>query len=202
MIILEAITLEAILEDPKRGPPGNTPVRIWSGEHQAWWGPDGRSYFTEKGSAGIYSMSEAWRHTKHCCPKKKIQFEIVPSQEPKMSTEPDNKKKPDDSADMTNRQLDATVGALVGIAEALTSLAKTAHRGSGDTQAIALAMAPLDGKSVAEAIVVAGKEIGGSLESVAQALQAIAKSNQSIKAKLDTVVVKLDTIAGNQGNPG
>ena len=52
-------------------------VRIWSGEHHAWWGPDGRGYFTDIESAGIYGPQHAWAITHHCCPKKKIVFHNV-----------------------------------------------------------------------------------------------------------------------------
>ena len=52
-------------------------VRIWSGEHRAWWGPDSRGYLTDIRFAGIYTIQEAWQTTKHCCPKKKISFHSV-----------------------------------------------------------------------------------------------------------------------------
>lgn len=32
---------------------------IWSMEHEAWWGPNHREYFTLKSSAGRYTFDEA-----------------------------------------------------------------------------------------------------------------------------------------------
>jgi len=33
--------------------------RIWSVEHQAWWGPNNKGYVSAWGSAGLYSDSES-----------------------------------------------------------------------------------------------------------------------------------------------
>lgn len=52
-------------------------VRIWSGEHQAWWGPDRRSYTTVLSEAGIYSFEDAWNACFLACPKKEIEFVTV-----------------------------------------------------------------------------------------------------------------------------
>ena len=52
----------------------NSQVRIWSGEHEAYWGENSRGY-TEQGlKAGVYSFEEAYAITKHCCDKKKIMY--------------------------------------------------------------------------------------------------------------------------------
>jgi hypothetical protein len=67
------LTLEAARTDPARKLALDK-VRIWSDEHRAWWGPEGRGYFTELTAAGVYDIEEAYRLTQHCCSKKKIQF--------------------------------------------------------------------------------------------------------------------------------
>lgn len=55
----------------------NSNVRIYSNEHNAYWGPNYCGY-TQKGSeAGIYKIEDAYRKTSHCGPKKQIMFEIV-----------------------------------------------------------------------------------------------------------------------------
>ena len=56
-------------------------VRIWSGEHQAWWGKDGKGYYSEIASAGIYTIKDAYATTSHCCKKKKIEFHSVDKEE-------------------------------------------------------------------------------------------------------------------------
>jgi len=51
-------------------------VRIWSGEHMAYWGPRNSGYFDLAG-AGFYDGDDAYLTTKHCGPEKKIEFDIV-----------------------------------------------------------------------------------------------------------------------------
>lgn len=34
-------------------------VKIWSFEHDAWWGPDSRGYYIDEESAGLYERKEA-----------------------------------------------------------------------------------------------------------------------------------------------
>lgn len=52
-------------------------VRIWSGEHGAYWRPNGAGYVSEQAGAGIYRFEEAYRSTRHCGPEKRIAFEFV-----------------------------------------------------------------------------------------------------------------------------
>src|ERR1700733_2994021 len=51
------------------------PVLIWSGEHRAWWGPHRSGYFTDKQSAGRYSLQEAILATRHDGPERQIRIE-------------------------------------------------------------------------------------------------------------------------------
>lgn len=50
-------------------------VRIWSGEHMAWWGPDSKGYAGDIRHAGVYIMDDAWATSSHCCKKKKIVYQ-------------------------------------------------------------------------------------------------------------------------------
>lgn len=52
-------------------------VRIWSGEHRAYWGPNSGGYHTDGLKAGIYDIDDAWDRVKHCGPEKKISFRLV-----------------------------------------------------------------------------------------------------------------------------
>ena len=52
-------------------------VRIWSGEHRAWWRPGGCGYTTLIENAGIYSFEDAWRASAHCCQTKQIYYVAV-----------------------------------------------------------------------------------------------------------------------------
>jgi hypothetical protein len=52
-------------------------VRIWSGEHTAYWRSEGRGYTLDPVEAGCYSFREAFERTKHCGPEKRIAFELV-----------------------------------------------------------------------------------------------------------------------------
>jgi hypothetical protein len=49
-------------------------VLIWSGEHQAWWKPNGNGYTDDRDSAGRWWYTQAVVATKHCGPEKKISF--------------------------------------------------------------------------------------------------------------------------------
>ncbi len=52
-------------------------VRIWSGEHGLWWRPEASGYTRVLTAAGIYSFEDAWSHTSHCGPEKRIVFHEV-----------------------------------------------------------------------------------------------------------------------------
>ena len=52
-------------------------VRIWSGEHHAWWRENRCGYTTHKMEAGIYRFADAYDATAHCGPEKRIQLQRV-----------------------------------------------------------------------------------------------------------------------------
>lgn len=52
-------------------------VRIWSGEHRAWWRPNRQGYTTWFQCAGVYEFEDAWHASAHCGPEKKITYEIA-----------------------------------------------------------------------------------------------------------------------------
>ncbi len=52
-------------------------VRIYSKEHHAFWREDYCGYTLTREHAGIYTLYDAWWHTKHCGPEKQIMFEPV-----------------------------------------------------------------------------------------------------------------------------
>lgn len=61
---------------------GDTPVRIWSIEWQAYWRPRGEGYTTRASDAWVLPMREALRHTDICGPEKRICFEPVKDHRP------------------------------------------------------------------------------------------------------------------------
>ena len=69
--MMRRLTLVHLLKHPEKRHRFKK-VRIWSGEHLAWWGPDSRGYTCDIRDAGIYTMDEAWATSSHCCKKKKI----------------------------------------------------------------------------------------------------------------------------------
>jgi hypothetical protein len=73
------ITLEEVKIDPaQRAHLLNIPaVRIWSGEHEAYWRAKLSGYTLDAEDAGVYSGVEAWENTSHCCPKKAISYELI-----------------------------------------------------------------------------------------------------------------------------
>lgn len=52
-------------------------VRIYSGEHHAYLGPDRCSYYSTTKGAGLYSFEDAHRATKHYGPEKRIEYELA-----------------------------------------------------------------------------------------------------------------------------
>jgi len=53
---------------------------IWSGEHNAYWRPDGAGYSTRIRDAGRYTLEDAKKRTNHCGPEKKIEIEPIAAQ--------------------------------------------------------------------------------------------------------------------------
>lgn len=49
-------------------------VLIWSGEHAAWWKPNGKGYTDDRDVAGRWWYEDALSATAHCGPDKKISF--------------------------------------------------------------------------------------------------------------------------------
>jgi hypothetical protein len=52
-------------------------VVIWSGEHGLWWRANASGYTSKSAFAGVYRFEDAWSHTHHCGPEKRISFEVV-----------------------------------------------------------------------------------------------------------------------------
>lgn len=52
-------------------------VRIWSGEHGAWWRPEARSYTDDINQAWVLKFEKAVNTTEHCGPEKKISYQEV-----------------------------------------------------------------------------------------------------------------------------
>lgn len=52
-------------------------VRIWSGEWDAWWRPEGAGYTLDALEAGVWTREEAERKTSHCGAEKKIRLVAV-----------------------------------------------------------------------------------------------------------------------------
>lgn len=52
-------------------------VRIWSGEHGAWWRPDCAGYVWDINGAGVYKFEDAWAATFGLGPEKKIAYSTV-----------------------------------------------------------------------------------------------------------------------------
>lgn len=52
-------------------------VRIFSGEHGAYWRPDGDGYTEHIGEAWVLPREEAIKHTQHCGPEKMIELRPV-----------------------------------------------------------------------------------------------------------------------------
>jgi hypothetical protein len=52
-------------------------VRIWSGEHGAYWRANRSGYTTSRLMAGTYAFQDALAYSRHCGPEKRIAFEFV-----------------------------------------------------------------------------------------------------------------------------
>jgi len=70
-IARELAAPEPVTQD---APPGTDLVVIWSGEHHAYWRPEGRGYTTQLLGAGIYTRADAIRRTAHCGPEKEVEI--------------------------------------------------------------------------------------------------------------------------------
>jgi hypothetical protein len=53
------------------------PVVIWSGEHGAYWRPEGAGYTTLSAEAGRWTLASAYFKTKHCGPEKAISYQPI-----------------------------------------------------------------------------------------------------------------------------
>lgn len=53
-------------------------VMIWSGEHHAWWRPDGKGYTDLQREAWSVDFPTAYEETKHCGPEKKVSYFALP----------------------------------------------------------------------------------------------------------------------------
>lgn len=58
-------------------------VRIWSGQWQSWWRPEGNGYTNLLVEAGVYTFEDAWRRSSHCGPEKRISYVVVSDREPR-----------------------------------------------------------------------------------------------------------------------
>lgn len=52
----------------------NPIVLIYSGEHRAYWRPNGEGYTTDRDCAGRWWLQDAIEQTRHCGPEKRIEF--------------------------------------------------------------------------------------------------------------------------------
>lgn len=52
-------------------------VRIWSGEHEAYWRPGGAGYTADGLEAGIFAFEDAWDRSSHCDPSKRIEYKMA-----------------------------------------------------------------------------------------------------------------------------
>lgn len=52
-------------------------VRIWSGEHRAWWRPGGYGYTSDIRDAWVLDRPQAESLTAHCGPEKSIRIRTV-----------------------------------------------------------------------------------------------------------------------------
>ena len=75
----ERVSLEVLkLSEPKDVQEvENFFVKIWSGEHRAYWRPDGKGYTTDPHFAGLYPLKNALERSRHAGPEKKISYELA-----------------------------------------------------------------------------------------------------------------------------
>lgn len=55
----------------------NMSVRIYSGEHGAYWGANKCGYMIHPSEAGVYTLMDAYNASSHCDERKQISYEIV-----------------------------------------------------------------------------------------------------------------------------
>jgi hypothetical protein len=70
-----AEAIEAAIGRDKAAPGVEGPVRIWSGEHNAYWRPNSRGYTVRAAAAWLLPRAEAVRRTSHCGPEKMIDIQ-------------------------------------------------------------------------------------------------------------------------------
>ncbi len=74
-----AISLQAARLPRVRAKYRGCTVRIWSGEHCAYWRPNCAGYCADPAGAGVYLFEDAYANTAHCDPSKQIAFEFTPT---------------------------------------------------------------------------------------------------------------------------
>lgn len=52
-------------------------VLIFSRKHMAYWRVGAAGYTLDPVEAGVYDFADAYAHTMHCGPEKRIEFEIL-----------------------------------------------------------------------------------------------------------------------------
>jgi hypothetical protein len=52
-------------------------VLIWTGEHRAWWRPQGMGYTDDRDEAGRWFFDDALATVRHCGRDKHISFEMA-----------------------------------------------------------------------------------------------------------------------------
>lgn len=77
MLKLKRIGLRNFQNFPERAAKyAGQSVRIWSGEHGAYWRPNGNGYTAHREAAGREPFQDALVKTRHCDPSKRIWFEF------------------------------------------------------------------------------------------------------------------------------
>ncbi len=105
-------------------------VRIYSAEHCAFWRGTGQGYTGSPKESQVWAIGDAVKRTKHCCPKKKIQFievnETIDQLQAKLNTANEENKR-------LRRAINTSIPMLVN------------HSSSANTQGIAMLEQALKG---------------------------------------------------------